>query len=70
MMRELKRAYRVRIRQRLTGRTTSVDAVTEGAALELVEQINKSGLETAQYVGRVDARKTAADAPTPGTDCK
>jgi hypothetical protein len=63
MMRQLKRAYRVRIWQWLTGRTTSVDAVTEGAALELVEQINKSGLETAQYVGVVGARKTAVDAP-------
>jgi hypothetical protein len=70
MMRQLEHAYRVRVWQWLTGRTTTVDAVTEGAALELVQQINKSGLETAQYVGPVDTRTTAVDAPTPGKDCK
>jgi hypothetical protein len=70
MMRQLKHAYRVRVWQWLAGRTTTIDAVTEGAARELVQQINKSGLEIAQYVGPIDARQAAVDAPTPDTDCK
>jgi len=60
MMRQLKRAYRVLIQRRFGGRAVSVDAVTEGAALELVERINKAGGDSAVYAGAVDAPQGAA----------
>ncbi len=45
MMRLLGRVHRVLIWDGPAARPTTVDAVTQGAALELVAQINKTGLQ-------------------------
>jgi hypothetical protein len=49
-------------------RPTTVDAVTRGAALELVAQIKKTGLQTAVYLGVMDAADRPADGGIGGPD--
>jgi len=53
--------HRVLIWDGPAARPTTVDAVTQGAALELAAQINKTGLQTAVYLGAMDAVDRPAD---------